>query len=159
MADTRTFIIGINGKLYVNQTPLTALPTMTEEGWQVLQHCTDITINQGKIEADITTRANDTGYEQTAGVLKSCSIETELIVRPDSEVQEMLEDAYESGTEIALAALTGDKAPTSPNRTIGIAGNFTVTDLSMTQSLREAMKYRITAKASGFTKRIRIEGT
>lgn len=157
MADTRKFILGKNCKLYLNPTPLEAVATMAEEGWVEQKRSRDVSVNRTKDKADATSRENN-GYKQQPGTLKQGTITTEVCFQPSDSLIDTLQDAYENDTEIAAAALTGDKAPAAGLITQGLSGNFTVNDFSMTQNLGDVVKYNLTLDASTYTKWLKITG-
>ena len=141
----KSFLLGMEAKLYFGTAaadPSTLNPSsMTELG-----NVTDVTLNMEAGEADITTRANQ-GWRATAPTLRECTLEFEMLWKPDDDGFEAIKDAYLGSDEIALAALT------EPHATVGSegpVGNFSITNFSRSEPLEEGIKVSVTAKLSAF---------
>ncbi len=139
------FILGKDGKLYYDATPLVAGPLTGT--WVEVTNVTDVNLNLETGESDITTRANS-GWRATAPTLKDGSIEFEMVWKPGDTGFDAIEEAWSDGDEIAIAAMDGAITTVGSK---GLAGNFTVTNFSRSEPLEEAMKVSVTLKPSSYT--------
>lgn len=101
---------------------------------------TDVTINQERGEADVTSRGGN-GWEQVLAGLKTGSIEFEVIWdKANTEVQ-LLRTSFEDGTPIEVAALDGLLSEGSGWKFEGVVMQF-----GRNEQLREGMKCPIVIK-------------
>lgn len=154
--ETRQFILGLNCKLYINPTIVSAIPTMTEEGWLELKRSKDVEVSMTSSEADVSSRDNG-GTRQTLQTLDEMTITTEVVYKPGDQAIGALKTARKNRAPIAAAALTGDKAPAEGETSEGAAGNFSITDFSISQKLEDAVRYNLTLKACGYNDIITVE--
>jgi len=142
------FVLGMNCKLYYCTTLLDGgSNTPATLSWLEMDNIQDLNQNLETGEADISTRANS-GWEATAATLKNGAIEFEALWKPSDTAFEAFKDAWLNATEIAVMALDGSKA-TSGNQ--GLASNFSVTNFSRSEPLKEAVKVSVTLKPSSYS--------
>ena len=144
---TEQFKLGMNGKLYYGDEAA-LLAAMTE-----LANVRDVTVTQEKGEADVTTRGNS-GYRATAGTLKECTIEWQMLFKPDDAAFQAVRDAYYNNTLLALCPLSG---PRETSKSEGIKGDFAITGFTKGEPLEEAQTVDVTAKLSVFTEYVKVE--
>jgi len=137
----------MNAVLYFGDAALSAIVTPLASTWNELDNAADVTLNLTAAEADITTRANG-GWKATAATLKDGSIDFEMVWKPADTGFLAIQDAWNDGTELAMACMDGD-ITTTDNQ--GLASNFVVTNFTRTEPLTEAMKVSVTIKPSSFS--------
>jgi len=141
------YVLGMNAKLYrcatlINDSDNTpALAT-----WILIGNVRDLTLNLETGEADITTRGND-GWRQTAATLKDGSLEFEMVWDPGDAAFTAVQTAWDTPTEIGIAALDGAEDAAGSQ---GLAGNFSVTNFTRTEPLEEALIAAVTLKPSSY---------
>jgi hypothetical protein len=140
------FVLGMECKLYFDDTPLTAEATGAED-WTEMDNVKDVTQNGSTGEADISTRANN-GFKATAPTLKDASIDFDMGWKPADPAFAAIQAAWAGREEIAIAAMDGDIAVVGSQ---GLAGNFVVTNFSRSEPLNEAVTVKVTLKPSSFT--------
>lgn len=131
---TQTFRLGMNAKFYFGAAGAMAA---TEIG-----NARDVTITLDKGEADVTTRANG-GWRATAGTLKSCTIEWEMLWQPSDPAFAAIRSAYLTDDLVALMPL--DSADGE-----GPDADFSITNFSRSEPLEEGIKVSVTAKLAVF---------
>jgi hypothetical protein len=144
-----SYKLGKNAKFYLADSTLSGNTDSDVTGatWTEVDNVRDLTLNMEKEEADITTRGNN-GWSQTAATIKDGSVEFEMLWKPGDANFEAIKDAWLNDNEIGAMALDGDK-DTSDNQ--GPAGNWSVTNFSRSEPLREAIKANVTLKPSSQT--------
>lgn len=143
------FILGKNGKLYVNDTLFSATNATpsalnTANAFDEYTNCRDVTISTDTEEVDITTRATS-GFKATVATLKDSTIEFEAIWKTGDAGFDIIRTAWENSSEIAVMAMDGAYA-TSGNS--GLIGNFTVPGFSREEPIGDVMRVRVTLKGS-----------
>lgn len=124
--------LGMNAKAYYG--PAGAMPPSANE----LDNVRDVTINLEKAEADVTTRGNN-GWRATVGTLKDGTVEFEMIWDTEDTGFAAIQAAYFADTSIALAFLDGPGGD-------GLAGDFSVTNLTRNEALEEAITASVTVR-------------
>ena len=130
------FLLGMNANLYYGSEG-TDIAACTE-----LTNVTDVTLNLTAGEADVTTRANS-GWKATAATLRECTVDFEMMWKPDDSGFQAIKDAFLANTYIRLGVLTGahDAAGTE-----GPVGDFSVTQFNRSEPLADGIKVAVTAK-------------
>ena len=116
---TFSYVLGMNAGLYQGAATETDPDLMTE-----VDNVRDVTLSLEAGEADITTRGNS-GWRATAPTLQECSVEFQMVWRPDDAVFDAIKAAFLSTGTVALAifdqkrTVTGAQGPsgTSPSPT------------------------------------------
>lgn len=140
--------LGKDAKLYFSATLLDgAANTPGTVAWTVMGNVRDLNQNLETGEADKTARDSN-GWRQTLATLKDGSIEFEALWRKGDAAFTAFKDAWEGGTEIAVAAMSGDIATVDEE---GLASNMTVTNFSRSEPLEDVMTVSITMKPSSQT--------
>lgn len=136
--------LGMNAKLYFAAAVFTAADAaaVTGASLTVMSNVTDVTLNLETGEANATTRANN-GWEATLSTLKNGSVEFEMIWEPADAGFAAVLAAWLASTPIGLVILDG---PTGTAGNQGPAGNFSVTNFTRTEPLKEAIKAKVTLK-------------
>lgn len=140
------FRLGLNAKAYRaaalftgNDSSDVTGATLTEIG-----NIRDVTINGQTGEADIATRETE-GWEATAATLRSMEVSFQMLAKaPDANLS-AIRTAWITNAEIALVFLTGAEDESYND---GPAANFTVTNFSRGEQLREGVLYDVTVKAA-----------
>ena len=142
------FKLGMNAALYYTTAAadLAAAQALDPGSMTELTNVRDVTLNVETGEADITTRAN-LGWRATAATLKECSLEFEMVFKPTDAGFLAIRNAWLNSTEIALACLSDEDGEAGAE---GPVGNFTITNLSRSEPLEEAIMVSVTAKLSIF---------
>lgn len=144
------YVLGYNGKLYYSVTAVTAATNAAllagATGGTLLTLAQDVNIDLSTDKADITTRANS-GWMQEVPTLKKGTIKFKMLWKNGDANIAALRDAWLNGTEIFAAALDGLAATSGSN---GPAGNFTVTNFSRNEGLKEAITVEVELSASSF---------
>ena len=107
--------------------------------------CKNVTLNMETAEADVTERGSE--WEEILEGLKRASIEIEVVHDPDNAFYVALRNAWKNRSGIALAAMDGsvDSPPVE-----GLAGNFSVLNMTRTEQLEEAVMATFTIKPRSF---------
>lgn len=142
MAD---FELGINAKTYQG-TSVSPASGIAVASLAEMSNIRDLTLSLEAGETDVTTRANS-GWEATAATLKKASVEFEMVYKPADVGFTAIQAAFLASGTIALAVLTG--AHTVPGNE-GLVGNFSVTNFSRKEGLKEAQIYNVTCKLAEF---------
>jgi len=93
--------LGMDAKLYRNDG------TYEVPDWVEMTNVKDLTLNNEKGEADVTTRANN-GWRATVGTLKDGSVEFEMVWDTEDESFTAIQEAYFGNTSIEFAVMDGD---------------------------------------------------
>lgn len=128
--------LGMEARMYFSPTGLIP-PT-----WINLLNVKDVTLNLEAGEADVTTRMNN-GWRATLATLKEGSVEFEMVWDPDEPGFWEIQNAYFGNVPIALAVMDGDIQ--TPG-TQGLVAYFTITNLTRSEPLEEAITASVTAK-------------
>ena len=128
--------LGMEAKLYRNdgdyETP----------DWVEMTNVKDLTLNNEKGEADVTTRKNN-GWRATVGTLKDGSIEFEMVWDTEDENFTAIQEAYFGNTSVEFAVMDGDiEAPGSQ----GLRATMSVMNFTRNEPLEEAITVSVTAK-------------
>lgn len=143
---SENFFLGMDAKLYYSDSVLTETGG-TGASWTEASNVKDVNLNLSTGEADVTTRGNN-GWEATAATLKSGEVTWEMVAKPNDPFLTAVKDAWLSGGEIALWALTGPKDEAGHE---GPMSNFSISNFSRAEGLTEAITYSVTAKPSSFS--------
>ncbi len=134
------------------QTPALADPSTLNPasagGMTELSNVRDVTINHQTGEADVTTRANQ-GWRATAATLRECSVDFQMVWKPNDAGFEAIKNAWINGSEISMAFISDDPAQSGAE---GPCGNFSITNFSRSEALEEAIVVDVTAKLSAWGK-------
>jgi len=141
------FILGMNGKMYFGAAAA-ALGALTE-----LTNVRDVTVNLEAGEADVTTRANS-GWRATAPTLRECSIDFEMVWKPDDAGFAAIKAAYLASETLELAALDQARETSGAQ---GPKGSFSITSFGRSEALEEAMTVSVTAKMATFDEWVDVE--
>ena len=141
------FILGMNGKMYFGAAAA-ALGALTE-----LTNVRDVTVNLEAGEADVTTRANS-GWRATAPTLRECSIDFEMVWKPDDAGFAAIKAAYLASETLELAALDQARETSGAQ---GPKGSFSITSFNRSEALEEAMTVSVTAKMATFDEWVDVE--
>ncbi len=141
------YTLGRDCKLYRLSAPLSALPTGAEN-WVEMENVKDVSVPISVGEADVTTRASGS-FKMTASVLKDASITIGLEAKDGDADLLAIETAWVAGTQIGLAAMSGD---IDAGGSRGLAGNFVVTGFNREEPLVDAARYSVTVKPSSYAK-------
>ena len=128
--------LGMEAKLYRNdgdyETP----------DWVEMTNVKDLTLNNEKGEADVTTRANN-GWRATVGTLKDGSIEFEMVWDTEDESFTAIQEAYFGNTSIEFAVMDGDIEAAGSQ---GLRATMAIMSFSRNEPLEEALSVSVTAK-------------
>lgn len=127
--------LGMNAYLAYNTSGTTG------GSWVTIGNVKDLTLSLESAEADVTTRSN-TGWRATVATLRDASIEFEMIWDTDDTAFAELVDAYTTNTTIALRCWDKESQGS------GLTAMFSITNLSRSESLEEAITASVTAKVS-----------
>lgn len=147
--------VGLDCKLYYCATALDGesnTPALAD--WNEIDNVRDLTLNLSTGEADVSTRASS--WRQTKQTLKEGSIDFEMLWDTDDEAFSAIQDAWEDGEEIALAAMDGDIEVAGAE---GLASNFAVTNFSRNEPLEEGVTVSVTVKPSSYTEWYVVTGS
>jgi len=140
--------LGRQCKLYYSDTLLDgSVNTPASVTWNEIQNVRDLTLNQEKGEADVTTRGSG-GFRQTLGTLIDGSVEFEMLWETSDTAFSALQDAFYNDTEIALAVMDGDIDAAGSE---GLVSNFSVTSFTRSEALEEGVTVSVTIKPSSYT--------
>lgn len=143
---SENFFLGMDAKLYYSDSVLTETGGASAS-WTEASNVKDVNLNLSTGEADVTTRAGN-GWRQTAATLREGEITFDLQAKSNDAFLTAVKDAWLSGGELAVWALTGDKDETGHE---GPMTNATVVNFSRSEPLEEAVTYSVTLKPSSFT--------
>lgn len=135
--------IGLEAKLYMAGSPLDGSGP-SGASWTELTNIRDCTLSVEKGEADVTTRGNN-GWRARRGTLKDGTIEFEMVVDPGDTSYQAIRDAFMSGDEIGIAAMSGDIEETGEE---GLVANCEVFNFSRSEPLEDAMTVSVTLRPS-----------
>ena len=128
--------LGMEAKLYRNdgdyETP----------DWVEMTNVKDLTLNNEKGEADVTTRKNN-GWRATVGTLKDGSIEFEMVWDTEDENFTAIQEAYFGNTSIEFAVMDGDIEEAGSQ---GLRATMSVMNFTRNEPLEEAITVSVTAK-------------
>ncbi|MEM1213446.1 MAG: phage tail tube protein [Planctomycetota bacterium] len=147
---TTTYALGQDADLYLADAVFTAADAAAvgAANLNVMGNIRDCNMNLQTAESDVSSRDNN-GWEATAATQKSGTVEFDAIWRKGDPRFTQVKDAWLTAGEIgAVCMVDGDK-DTEGNQ--GLAGNFSVTNFSIDQQLREAVKVSVTLKPSSQT--------
>ena len=136
---------GTDCKLYYDATPLAGDPSTGN--WTEMDNVRDLNQNLETGEADATTRGNN-GWEATAATLKNGEISFQMFWDTADAAFTAIQEAWAQAKEIAIAAMDGAIASSGSQ---GLAGNFSVTNFSRSEPLRELVTVDVTLKPSSYT--------
>jgi hypothetical protein len=139
--------LGENAKMYYTTTPVTStaytLPTTTVDG------ISDVTVGAKADTPDYTTRGSG-GIKQYGRSLRDFTTTFKIKV-PGSGVTDVaynaFRDAWNSGNDIAVFALTDAKSVTGAE---GPAGNFIVSDFTIDEGNGKVLFANVELKPSSF---------
>jgi hypothetical protein len=129
--------LGMNAKLFYKIGGVAGAGVYVE-----LSNCRDVTMNNEKGEADVTTRANQ-GYRARAGTLKDISIEFEMLSIPADPNLEAIQEAYFLGTALGIRCL--DQAGAGGQ---GIEADMEVFTFARSEPLEEGVTYSVSLKVA-----------
>ena len=128
--------LGMEAKLYRNdgdyETP----------DWVEMSNVKDLTLNNEKGEADVTTRKNN-GWRATVGTLKDGSIEFEMVWGTDDENFTAIQEAYFGNTSVEFAVMDGDIETAGSQ---GLRATMAIMNVTRNEPLEEAITVSVTAK-------------
>ena len=128
--------LGMEAKLYRNdgdyETP----------DWVEMTNVKDLTLNNEKGEADVTTRKNN-GWRATVGTLKDGSIEFEMVWDTEDENFTAIQEAYFGNTSIEFAVMDGDIEEAGSQ---GLRATMSIMNFTRNEPLEEAITVSVTAK-------------
>jgi len=128
--------LGMEAKLYRNdgdyETP----------DWVEMTNVKDLTLNNEKGEADVTTRKNN-GWRATVGTLKDGSIEFEMVWDTEDENFTAIQEAYFGNTSVEFAVMDGDIEEAGSQ---GLRATMSVMNFTRNEPLEEAITVSVTAK-------------
>ncbi|HSV28700.1 MAG TPA: hypothetical protein VLL76_04050 [Candidatus Omnitrophota bacterium] len=150
------FKLGKDCKFYFISAPLAAVATGSEQ-WVLTGNVRDVAVDRSTGTADMTTRGN-AGYRQRAATLKEATITFEMLKDGADAAFQAFQAAYDTSSEIAVAAMDGLMSPGAGNSSSGLTGNFTVSDFSESQELEESVKISVTLQASTHTNYLTVTG-
>lgn len=125
---------GIDGKVYYN-TGSFASPT-----WALMPNVRDLTINLSGEKADVTTRGN-AGWKAEKRVLKTASIEFEMIWDTEDDGCAALAAAYFANSSMEFLILDG---PVGTAGSEGLRATMDVSEFGRSEQLTDAMKVPVT---------------
>ena len=128
--------LGMDAKLYRNDG------TYEVPDWVEMTNVKDLTLNNEKGEADVTTRANS-GWRATVGTLKDGSIEFEMVWDTDDENFTAIQEAYFGNTSVEFAVMDGDIDTVGSQ---GLRATMAIMSFSRNEPLEEAITVSVTAK-------------
>ena len=128
--------LGMEAKLYRNDG------TYEVPDWVEMTNVKDLTLNNEKGEADVTTRANN-GWRATVGTLKDGSIEFEMVWDTEDESFTAIQEAYFGNTGIEFAVMDGDIEAVGSQ---GLRATMAIMSFSRNEPLEEALSVSVTAK-------------
>jgi len=128
--------LGMDAKLYRNDG------TYEVPDWVEMTNVKDLTLNNEKGEADVTTRANS-GWRATVGTLKDGSIEFEMVWDTDDENFTAIQEAYFGNTPVEFAVMDGDIDTVGSQ---GLRATMAIMSFSRNEPLEEAITVSVTAK-------------
>jgi len=128
--------LGMEAKLYRNdgdyETP----------DWVEMTNVKDLTLNNEKGEADVTTRKNN-GWRATVGTLKDGSIEFEMVWDTEDENFTAIQEAYFGNTSVEFAVMDGDIEEAGSQ---GLRATMSIMNFTRNEPLEEAITVSVTAK-------------
>ena len=128
--------LGMEAKLYRNdgdyETP----------DWVEMTNVKDLTLNNEKGEADVTTRKNN-GWRATVGTLKDGSIEFEMVWDTEDENFTAIQKAYFGNTSVEFAVMDGDIEQAGSQ---GLRATMSIMNFTRNEPLEEAITVSVTAK-------------
>jgi len=128
--------LGMEAKLYRNdgdyETP----------DWVEMTNVKDLTLNNEKGEADVTTRKNK-GWRATVGTLKDGSIEFEMVWDTEDENFTAIQEAYFGNTSVEFAVMDGDIEEAGSQ---GLRATMSIMNFTRNEPLEEAITVSVTAK-------------
>lgn len=128
--------LGSEAKLYRNAG------TYESPDWQEIANCRDLTLNNEKGEADVTTRANN-GWKATLSALKDGSVEFEMVWDTEDEDFTTIQEAYFDNSDIEFAIMDGDIDVAGAQ---GLRATMQIFNFTRNEPLEEAMTVSVTAK-------------
>jgi len=131
-----TINLGMDAKLYYNSG------TYATPSWEEITVTRDVTVNNTRAEADVTTRGND-GWRAIRGTLKDMDVSFQMLQAPDDPAYSYMNLAYLDGTIVDLAVADGDIAQTGTHYW---RLQSSITQFSETQPLEEAVTVDVTAR-------------
>ena len=128
--------LGMDAKLYRNTG------TYASPNWVEITNVKDLTLNNEKGEADVTTRANN-GWRATIGTLKDGSIEFEMVWDTGDANFTAIQAAFFSNTPIEFAVMDGVITQAG---TQGLRATMAIMSFTRNEALEEAITVSVTAK-------------
>ena len=128
--------LGMNAKLYRNNG------SYDVPDWEEIDNCRDLTLNNEKGEADVTTRGNE-GFRATLGTLKDASIEFEMVWDTDDDNFTAIQEAYFENTSIEFAVMDGD---IEEDGSQGLRATMDIMSFTRNEPLEEGLTVSVTAK-------------
>lgn len=144
------FILGKNAKAYASATTVTAstnsaYATAAAAATEVT-NAKDVKLDFSVSTADVATRASG-GWGAQVATIKSGSVSFTAIWKPSDPVFAILLQAWLDSEEIFFTALDGAHDVAGSQ---GPAGNFSVSDLSRSEGLNEAITAEIKLVPSSY---------
>ncbi len=147
--------LGKDCKFYYSSTALDgSANTPATVEWNEIDNVRDLTLNLEKGEADVSTRAG--GWKLTLPALKDGSLEFEMMWDTSDAAFTALQEAWNNGTEIALAAMDGDIESAGSE---GLASNFSVMSFNRSEPLEEGVTVSVTVKPSSHPEWYTVSGS
>jgi hypothetical protein len=137
------FLLGMNAKLYYGATasPIPAITTLVEAS-----NIMDLKIPGDTTVADITTRANG-GYAAEVATLINLKLTFKMLWKPGDAFFTALLAAWQAKSTVHIAALDQAQATTGAQ---GPKGDFSVTNFTIDQPLKEGQTIDVTLSLSVF---------
>ena len=129
--------IGLEAKLYYCPDGIGGTPS-----WMEIASVKDVTLNQSKGEADVSTRGGG-GWKAVIGTLKEATIEFELVADEDNAAYTALQDAYINNTSVGLAVMNG---PIATAGSKGLWADCAILKFDRKEPLEQAITISVTAK-------------
>ena len=128
--------LGMEAKLYRNDGDYDV------PDWVEMTNVKDLTLNNEKGEADVTTRKNN-GWRATVGTLKDGSIEFEMVWDTEDENFTAIQEAYFGNTSVEFAVMDGDIEEAGSQ---GLRATMSIMNFTRNEPLEEAITVSVTAK-------------
>ena len=128
--------LGMEAKLYRNDGDYEV------PDWVEMKNVRDLTLNNEKGEADVTTRKNN-GWRATIGTLKDGTIEFEMVWDTDDANFTAIREAYFDNNSVEFAVMDGDIDTLGSQ---GLRATMSIMNFTRNEPLEEAITVSVTAK-------------
>lgn len=128
--------LGMEAKLYRNDGDYEV------PDWVEMKNVRDLTLNNEKGEADVTTRKNN-GWRATIGTLKDGTIEFEMVWDTDDANFTAIQEAYFDNNSVEFAVMDGDIDTLGSQ---GLRATMSIMNFTRNEPLEEAITVSVTAK-------------